>query len=356
MHIPAQSPPAMCIVPEDRVPYLGAEARLRPVRPAILETAVSRILQPMKNVMPDYSSAAFQPSPHGTTRREFLQVAAASSLAIAASVSADDRPAAERTHANKGRIFKSDKGGAIGKTKEEMVAKLRQYKELGFDGLEGGSPDIKDIEALKQAVREVDFPIHGLVDGVHWRQRLSDPDPKVREVGRLALEQAVRDAHALNASTVLLVPGQVNGDNENHDHVWERSITEIRKVLPLASRLGIQILIENVINGFCAEADQYRDYIDEIDSPWVGAYFDIGNHLRFGPAEHWIRTLGRRIVKLDIKDWDGKNFCRLGEGVANWPEIRKALAEIRFTGWATREGRDNSLEDTSKLIDTLFDR
>jgi len=154
----------------------------------------------------------------------------------------------------------------------------------------------------------------------------------------------------------LLVPGKVDGPDETHDHVWERSIVEIRKVLPLASRLGIQVLIENVWNGFCEHPEALRDYIDEIDSPWVGVYFDIGNVRKFGPSEDWIRTLGSRIVKLDVKDWGQKNgFCRLGEGDVNWPAVRQALAEIQFTGWATREGRDQSLQDTSQLMDELLD-
>lgn len=122
---------------------------------------------------------------------------------------------------------------------------------------------------------------------------------------------------------------------------------EIRKVLPTASRLGIHILIENVWNGFCETPDQMRDYVDEIDSPWVGIYFDIGNVRKFGPSEDWIHVLGSRIIKLDVKDWGKKNgFCRLGEGDVNWPEVRTALAKIKFTGWATREGGDKSLQDT----------
>jgi L-ribulose-5-phosphate 3-epimerase len=262
-----------------------------------------------------------------------------------------------RPRSNKGRIYKSDKGGGIGGDKAAMIARLRQYQELGFDGLEGGSPDIADIAALNEAIRETGFPVHGLVDGVHWQQRLSSPDEGVRDVGRAALEQAIKDAHAIAASSVLLVPGRVAGVDENHDHVWSRSIVEIRKVLPLASRLGIQVLIENVWNGFCENPDQLRDYIDEIDSPWVGVYFDIGNCRKFGPAEDWIRTLGSRIVKLDMKDWGvTPGFCRLGEGDVDWAAVRTALAEIEFTGWATREGgEDKSLADTAALMDELLD-
>ncbi|MBX3438342.1 MAG: sugar phosphate isomerase/epimerase [Planctomycetaceae bacterium] len=292
------------------------------------------------------------------TRRDFVRAATAigSAAAFGELHAGSNRAQSTRSRSNKGRIYKADKGGGIGADQAAMVAKLDHYKSLGFDGLEGGSPDIKDIAALQAAIRETGVPVHGVVHGTHWNQRLSSPDPAVRMLGRAVLEQAVKDAHAIGASSVLLVVGKVTGPDENHDHVWNRSIVEIRQVLPTASRLGIHILIENVWNGFCENPDEFRDYIDEIDSPWVGAYFDIGNVRKFGLPEEWIRTLGRRIVKLDVKDWGQANgFCRLGEGDVNWPAVRQALAEIQFTGWATREGPDNSLEDTSQLMDELLD-
>jgi hexulose-6-phosphate isomerase len=298
---------------------------------------------------------------HHMPRRDFLQASVAGVVTGVAAMSTSSlaqNAAAERIRSNRGRIYKSNKGGGIAGDKAGMLATLNQYKELGFDGIEGGSPDIRDIPALQAAIAETGVPVHGVVDGVHWGDdhRLSSLNPAARERGVAALIQAIKDSKAIGGSTVLLVPGKVTGPEENHDHVWERSIVEIRKALPTASLLGIRVLIENVWNGFCETPQQYRDYIDAIDSPWVGAYFDIGNCRKFGPAEDWIRTLGTRIVKLDVKDWGQKNsFCRLGEGDVNWPEVRMALAEIQFTGWATREGSDKSLEDTAQLMDELLD-
>ncbi|MDH3584083.1 MAG: sugar phosphate isomerase/epimerase, partial [Phycisphaerae bacterium] len=105
----------------------------------------------------------------------------------------------------------------------------------------------------------------------------------------------------------------------------------------------------------CEDPEKFRDYIDAINSPSVDAYFDIGNMQKFAPAHEWIRILGRRVVKLDVKDWGKKNgFCRLGEGDVDWDQVRVELKKIGFSGWATREGRDKSLEDTSKLIDQLL--
>ena len=251
----------------------------------------------------------------------------------------------------KGRIFKALKGGK--KRGESIEDFFNRLKGMGYDGVESGNAN--QAEEYRAAVKKTGIRVHGLVVGGHWSVRLSDPKPEVRDKGRKNLENALINSHLLGGSSVLLVPGKVNGDNENHDHVWRRSIEQVRKVIPSASRLGVRVLIETVWNGFCESPEKFRDYIDEFDSPWVGAYFDIGNMQKFAPAEEWIKILGNRTVKLDIKDWGKKNgFCRLGEGDVNWEKVRDALDNIGFSGWATREGSDKSLEDTSQLIDKLL--
>jgi L-ribulose-5-phosphate 3-epimerase len=220
------------------------------------------------------------------------------------------------------------------------------------------SPSNLDAAEVRRASEATGMPVHGLVDMKHWENRLSSPDPKQRELGLEYLHQAIRDANAFGGFSVLLVPGRVSGADETHDDVWNRSIPEIRKVLPLASRLGVRILIENVWNGFCEMPEQYRDYVDAIDSPWVGAYFDIGNCRKFGPSEQWIRTLGPRIVKLDCKDWsEAGGFGKIGDGAVDWPAVRLALAEIGFSGWCTAEvqgGGREELADISIRMDRVL--
>ena len=132
----------------------------------------------------------------------------------------------------------------------------------------------------------------------------------------------------------------------------------ICQVLPTAAALGVRVLIENVWNGFCETPEQLRDYLDEIDSPWVGAYFDIGNAQKFASPAAWIRTLGGRIVKLDVKDWGVANgFCKIGDGDVDWPAVREALGEIGYSGWCTAEvtggGRDR-LADIAERMDTVL--
>ncbi|MFT5151578.1 MAG: L-ribulose-5-phosphate 3-epimerase [Planctomycetota bacterium] len=231
--------------------------------------------------------------------------------------------------------------------KGSMIDKFQMLARLGYDGVELDSPAGYSADEVKAAQDASGLPVHGVVDSVHWSKRLSSPDEAVRDEGIAALEGAIRDAKAFGGSSVLLVPGRVaDPKTENHDHVWQRSITGIRQVLPLAAKLGIHILIENVWNGFCYDhegaadqsAERFAAYIDEIGSPWVGMYHDLGNHRKYGKVEEWVRTLGHRIVKVDVKGWGFDNgWCKIGEGSVDWPEVRKALREVNFTGWATAE-------------------
>jgi hexulose-6-phosphate isomerase len=227
-------------------------------------------------------------------------------------------------------------------------------KDLGFDGIEGSGPGLQ-IEPMKKACAKYGLPMHGVVYNKHWKVRLSDPDPEVREKSRVGLAQVMREAKGVGGTSVLLVPGRVKGDQETHQHVWDRSIEQIRKLLPLASELKIHILIETVWNGFCYKPEQFRDYIDAINSPWVQAYYDIGNMQKYGPSHKWIRILGNRTLKLDVKDWGSKNgFCPLGQGDVDWKKVRHELEQIGFSGWATREGNDGGVENTARLMNELL--
>jgi L-ribulose-5-phosphate 3-epimerase len=155
---------------------------------------------------------------------------------------------------------------------------------------------------------------------------------------------------------VLFVPG--HGNDGPEDEIIPRSLDVIGQALPTAAKLGIRILIENVWNrmfydhdsGPEQSAERYAAFIDACQSPWVGAYYDIGNHHKYGQPQEWIRTLGTRIVKLDVKGFsrEKNGWTEIGDGTIDWPAVREALDEIGFTGWCTAEvggGNRERLED-----------
>jgi len=247
-----------------------------------------------------------------------------------------------------------------------LTEKFKTLKELGFDGVELNSPGGPKPDEVAEAKKASGLDVHGVVDSVHWRSTLSHPDPVVREKGLLALQEAIRSAKAYGATSVLLVPAVVK-DSVTYEQAWKRSIPEIRKAIPLADELGIKILLENVWNNFLKDPKETARYIDELKSDAIGAYFDVGNAVRYSPPAEWVRVLGDKIVKLDIKEYsltkgkkEGwyKGFqVKLLEGECNWPDVMKELNKIGYAGWGTAEipgGGKKRLAEIAERMNKIF--
>jgi L-ribulose-5-phosphate 3-epimerase len=261
--------------------------------------------------------------------------------------------AQEISHA--GKIYKSTKFGMFNE-KISILEKFRIFKELGYDGIEIDTPCSEEKkQEFVAASKETGMPIHGSVNSQHWGVRMSDKDPEVRKKAVETMKKCIQDTFDVGGFSVLLVPGRVNDKaDEGHDAVWSRSIECIRECIPLASKLGVQILIETVWNGFCTNPEDLKKYIDEINSPWVRVYFDIGNMQKFSPPAQWIRVLGDRTVKLDVKDWGvTAGFCKIGDGDVDWADVRKALSEIGFTGWSTAEVRGGDRQRIAEIAERM---
>jgi len=243
-----------------------------------------------------------------------------------------------------------------------VLERFQLAKDCGFEGLELNSPYEIDRKSVVEAAKQTGVVVHGVIDSVHWRDRFSDPDPKVRERGVVALRGAIADAKTYGASTVLVVPGAVrDAEKENFQQVWERSRAEIEKCLPDAKAAGVRIGIEVVWNDFIKTPEELVKYVDEFQDPVVGAYFDCSNMLKYGlPSAEWIRRLGARILKVDFKGYSkSKGWVEIGEGDEDWPAVMEALAHVGYAGWFTAEvgsgGRDH-LMDVSRRMDRILGR
>lgn len=292
-------------------------------------------------------------------RRRFLQnsaTALAAGTLISPQVAMADEPESSGNTIKKAVKYGMVQGPA------SMLEKFKLVKELGFDGIEMDSPAGYSREEVLRARDKAELPIHGVVDSVHWRETLSHPDPAVRAKGVEGLKTALADSKAYGGTTVLLVPAVVNKEVSYAD-AYTRSQAEIRKVLPLAEDMGMKIALENVWNHFLLSPLETAQYIDELDSPNVGAYFDVGNIVNYGWPEHWIRTLDKRIFKLDVKEYSRKRRdeeglwngfqVKIGDGDCDWPAVRQALADIDYSGWATAEVPGGDRERLSDIAQRM---
>jgi len=296
-----------------------------------------------------------------TSRREFLKtsVAAACVAGLPASLAAAPAPAPT------GRLIK---GLVWGMLPEDLsyVHRLKMARDAGFECVEAyTTPDEREAEAIKKAADEAGIKILSVMNQAHWAHPLSSADPWVVERSMEGMRTSLRNAKLWGADAVLLVPAVLNSKTSYRDatfyrDAWTRSQKQIRELIPLAAELKVIIAVEQVWNKFLLSPLEFAQYVDEFQSPWVKAYVDVGNMVLFGYPQDWIRTLGKRIVKVHLKDFkrvsDGYRWVNLGDGDVDWPEVRKALAEVGYSGTVIAELDEGDLAyltDVSKRIDRL---
>lgn len=237
-----------------------------------------------------------------------------------------------------------------------LADKFAVARDAGFAGVELNCPGF-DVGQARKASETTGLIVDGTVGGYHWKIRHTDPDPSVRDEALKKLREGIRQTAEVGADTMLLVPG--HGKDGSPQDVHDRAVAAIESVLPLAEKSGVKILIENVwnemfydVNGGTEQtADALASFIDEFGSPMVGVQYDIGNHWKFGDPAAWIRTLGDRIKKLDIKGYSRaeSGWKPITQGDINWASVKQALRDIKFSGWLAAEVSGGDL-DALKII------
>ena len=241
------------------------------------------------------------------------------------------------------------------------VDRLKLARGIGFEVIQAPTePDEHKAEDLKKAADAAQIRIDSVMNMDHWKYPLSSGDPAVVEKSLAGMRTSLHNAKLWGSDVVLLVPAVLNPETSYRD-AWSRSQREIRKLLPLAEELKVVIAIEEVWNRFLLSPLEMTTYIDEFQSPWVKAWFDVGNVVLYGYPQDWIRTLGPRIVKVHLKDFkrnkDSYAWVNLGEGDIDWPAVREAFGAIHYTGSATVElpaGDESYLRDVSRRVDRLL--
>ena len=319
---------------------------------------------------------------HRISRREFLAAGAAAGLGLYAA-----RGQAAEAPAFKTKLLKA----MIGKPTEDY---LKQLKAAGFDGIEtaawSATPD--EAKACREVAEKLGMKIHAVLRG--W-MAFNSTDPATVAKSIAETETALRAAQGYGADAVLLVPCRIGskdmvmpeawefqlefdektghlakvvaGDNSKykayidaHNQAVDGSIAAVRKLIPVAEQTKVVIALENVWNNLWVKPAYFQSFVASFQNPWVKAYLDIGNHVKYAPAEEWIKALGPLLAKCHVKDFKlnpdghGGKFADIRDGSVNWPVVRKALDDVGYSGWMTIEGGGLSLEEHSKRLDLII--
>jgi hexulose-6-phosphate isomerase len=248
--------------------------------------------------------------------------------------------------------------------KLSIADRFKLAADAGFEAVEGyTAEDPKVAEEIKKAADNNKIRITSVMNQAHWDSPLSSSDPAAVKKSMDGMKTSLQNAKLWGADAVLLVPAVVNAQT-SYKQAWERSQKQIKELIPFAAENKVIIAVEEVWNKFLLSPLEFASYVDSFKSPWVKAYFDVGNVVINGYPQDWIRTLNKRIVKVHLKDFKmGKGwspvtaqFVNLGEGDVDWAEVRAALGEIGYAGTVTAELDEGDLaylSDVAKRIDRL---
>ena len=234
-------------------------------------------------------------------------------------------------------------------------------RDVGFEVVQAPTtPDKQEAEAIKKAADGAKIRIDSVMNMDHWKYPLSSGDSAVVAKSVEGLKTSFDNAKLWGSDAVLLVPAVVNAET-SYREAWTRSQKQIRELLPTAAALKVTIAIEEVWNKFLLSPLEMEKYIGEFQSPWIKAWFDVGNVVLYGYPQDWIRTLGKSIYKVHLKDFKRKEggyaWVNLGDGDVDWAAVRQAFIGIGYSGSVIAEldgGDEAYLRDISRRIDRLL--
>lgn len=232
---------------------------------------------------------------------------------------------------------------------------FKELSKAGFDAVElnvdadnssGHSLTIHTTDAEFREILDMsktyNLPIASISTALYWKTPLGSEKKSDREAAKNVLRTQIYAAKALETDAILVVTGGID-DNTSLAHCYERCHKELESMQLEIEASGVTVGLENVGNGFFLSPGDMCEFIDSFDSPAIGAYFDVGNVLRYSYPEYWIEVLGSRIVRVHAKDGKkvplpiGYYEYPLLQGSVRWDRVMTSLRQAGYEGPFTAE-------------------
>lgn len=242
---------------------------------------------------------------------------------------------------------------------EERLAAAGQagydFVEISIDESDErlGRLDWSPVEraALRRAITDTGVRVMTMCLSGHRKYPLGSHDPQVRCQGQEILRKAIAFAGDIGLRVV-----QVMGYDVFYEPSDEQTranfIDGLRLGAVWAEQSGVMLGLENLDTPFVENLPKALDIIQEIDSPWLKLYPDLGNLAAAGfpPAEQ-LPLAGRQLLGIHIKDVLPRVIrgVPFGEGIMRFHETFHALAQTGFWGligiemWGDRHAGEDPL-------------
>ena len=266
--------------------------------------------------------------------------------------------------------------------KESWGTKIDIAKEAGYDFIEISVDESDErlarldwnndeIKNMRNLLIDKDFRIPSMTFSGQKRFPMGSIDTATREKSMDLMKKAIEISDKL-AIRVIQVTGYDVYYEERSDKTRELFIQNLKKASEWASKACLTLAIENMENTFLNSVTKYMEIAEEVDSPWLKLYPDLGNLTAWTHDEVY-RELekgvkSQQIIAVHLKeakkvtDTFGGIFRELefGTGDVNFVKTFETLKKVEFTGpflvemW--NESSQTPLEDIKKVREWMIAR
>jgi predicted hexulose-6-phosphate isomerase len=242
------------------------------------------------------------------------------------------------------------------------------YVEISIDESDQrlGRLDWSDSEraALRNAIANSGVRVTTMCLSAHRKYALGSHDPEIRRQGQEILYKAIDLGVDIGLRVVQVMAYDVfyeTSDAETRANFMEGLELGTR----MAAQAGMMLGLENLDTPFVENAGQGLAIIDEINSPWLRLYLDMGNLAAAGysPPDE-LRLTKDKLLGIHVKDAAPKVIRGIpfGEGIVPFRETFKALADIGFWGmlgvemWGYMHADEDPIESAAaarRIVDGL---
>jgi len=231
---------------------------------------------------------------------------------------------------------------------EESIQKIAR---LGFKGIEimGDRPHLyppdysqEKLGHLKALLEENHLKVTNINSftlfavGDTYLPSWIEPEAERREIRIRHTLQSLQVAKALNCTNISVPPGGPLEKNMTKKKAFALFHNGLERVMPAAENLGIKILVEPEPDLLMENTTEFKAFIKDVQSPFVGLNFDIGHFYCAGenPAESFeeLFEYTGHVHLEDIAATREHNHLIPGLGAINLKEVLSTMAKLGYRG------------------------
>ncbi len=245
-------------------------------------------------------------------------------------------------------------------TRFSIEETIRRIAGLGYAGLEllADVPHAWPaglLDERKQAIRDA-LARHGLaianlnafmMNAVadprqpYWHPSWIEPDRHYRAIRREHTKRALALGAELGAPSIQTEPGGPMAEGQSWAEAAGVFYDELMPCIEAAERCGVLLLIEPEPGLLIERFEQYLEFADRVNSPWLGLNFDIGHAYCVGQdPQDWIARMAPHTKHYHVEDIAPSRVHRHlipGRGAIDFPATLGAIARSGYDGWITVE-------------------